>query len=237
MEKRKKLYEGKAKSVWSTDDPGVSVMYFKDDATAFNAAKKGSIRDKGVVNNKVSARIFEYLEAEGVKTHFIERLGEREMAVKSLEIIPVEVIVRNVAAGSLTKRLGVEEGTELKTPILEFCYKSDELGDPFINDYIIEAFGYATRQEVKFMEETTLRVNELLTDFFDKRGIILVDFKLEYGRHGGEGGEVLLGDEVTPDGCRLWDKATHEKLDKDRFRRDLGKIEEAYEEVLRKVME
>jgi phosphoribosylaminoimidazole-succinocarboxamide synthase len=233
MGKKEKLYEGKAKVVYSTDDPEVAIMHFKDEATAFNAKKKGVIKDKGVINNKVSSRLFQYLEENGIKTHFVEQLSEREMAVKRLEIIPVEVIVRNFTAGSLAKRMGVEEGMELKRPVLEFCYKSDELGDPFINDYIIKAFEFASTQEVRFMEETALKVNKLLTDFFDERGIILVDFKLEFGRHKDE---VLLADEITPDGCRLWEKGTLEKLDKDRFRRDLGKIEEAYEEVLRKVM-
>ncbi len=233
MEKKEKLYEGKAKAIYTTDDPDVLIMHFKDEATAFNAKKKGIIKEKGVINNKVSSRIFEFLEANGIRTHFVERLTDRDMAVKNLDIIPVEVIVRNFTAGSISKRLGIPEGIELKTPIVEYCYKSDELGDPFINDFIIRAFEYAGEDELRWMEETALKVNKLLTDFFDERGIILVDFKLEFGRHKGE---VLLGDEITPDGCRLWDKKTLEKLDKDRFRRDLGKIEEAYEEVLRKVM-
>ncbi len=234
MKKLGKLYEGKAKVLYETDDPNLLVQYFKDDATAFNAGKKGVIGDKGVVNNKVSERIFKYLSENGVKSHFVERLDDREMLVKRLEIIQVEVIVRNVAAGSIARRMGVEEGTELKDTIVEFCYKSDELGDPFINEYVIRAFGLASDDEVRVMTETALKVNELLTRFFDERGIVLVDFKLEFGRHNGE---VLLGDEITPDGCRLWEKGTLEKLDKDRFRRDLGKIEEAYAEVLRKVME
>jgi phosphoribosylaminoimidazole-succinocarboxamide synthase len=233
MEKKEKLYEGKAKVVYSTDVPDLFIMHFKDEATAFNAKKKGIIKEKGVINNKMSSRLFQYLEEKGVKTHFVEQLSAREMAVKKLDIIPIEVIVRNVAAGSLAKRIGVEEGTELKDIVMEFCYKSDELGDPFINDSIIRAFGFAGDEELSLMKDTSLTVNKLLTRFFDERGIILVDFKLEFGRHKGE---VLLGDEITPDGCRLWDKETKEKLDKDRFRRDLGKIEEAYEEVLRKVM-
>jgi phosphoribosylaminoimidazole-succinocarboxamide synthase len=233
MEKREKLYEGKAKAIYTTDDPDTLIMHFKDEATAFDAKKKGVIRNKGVINNKVSSRLFKFLEEKQIKTHFVSELTEREMAVKRLDIIPVEVIVRNFTAGSIAKRLGVEEGIELKTPVVEFCYKSDELGDPFINDSIIKAFGFANQDEVRRMEETSLKVNKLLSKFFDERGIILVDFKLEFGRHKGK---MLLGDEITPDGCRLWDKETKEKLDKDRFRRDLGKIEEAYEEVLRKVM-
>ena len=234
MKRLEQLYEGKAKILYSTDNPDLLIQYFKDDATAFNAEKKGTIKDKGVINNKVSSRIFKYLEDKGVKTHFVERLSDREMLAKKVEIIPVEVLIRNVAAGSLSKRLGVEEGTPLKSTVLEFCYKSDPLGDPFINEYVIRAFGYATDEEMEKIKNTALKVNDILSKFFDERGIILVDFKLEFGRHKGE---VLLADEITPDGCRLWDKKTHEKLDKDRFRRDLGKIEEAYEEVLRKVME
>ena len=234
MKRLEQLYEGKAKILYSTDNPDLLIQYFKDDATAFNAEKKGTIKDKGIINNKVSSRIFKYLEDKGVKTHFVERMSEREMLAKKVEIIPVEVLVRNVAAGSLSKRLGVEEGTPLKSTILEFCYKSDPLGDPFINEYIIRAFSFATDEETEKIKKTALKVNDILSKFFDERGIMLVDFKLEFGRHKGE---VLLADEITPDGCRLWDKKTHEKLDKDRFRRDLGRIEEAYEEVLRKVME
>jgi phosphoribosylaminoimidazole-succinocarboxamide synthase len=233
MEKKEKLYEGKAKAIYTTDDPDTLIMHFKDEATAFDAKKKGVIKNKGVINNRVSSRLFKFLEEKQIKTHFVGELSEREMAVKRLDIIPVEVIVRNFTAGSIAKRLGVEEGIELKSPVVEFCYKSDELGDPFINDSIIKAFGFANQDEVLRMEETSLKVNKLLSKFFDERGIILVDFKLEFGRHKGT---LLLGDEITPDGCRLWDKETKEKLDKDRFRRDLGKIEEAYEEVLRKVM-
>ncbi len=233
MEKREKLYEGKAKVIYTTDDPDTLIMHFKDEATAFDAKKKGVIKNKGVINNRISSRLFKFLEEKGIKTHFVSELTEREMAVKRLDIIPVEVIVRNFTAGSISKRLGVEEGIELKTPVVEFCYKSDELGDPFINASIIKAFGFANQDEVRRMEETSLKVNKLLSKFFDERGIILVDFKLEFGRHKGT---LLLGDEITPDGCRLWDKETKEKLDKDRFRRDLGKIEEAYEEVLNKVM-
>ncbi|VAW38468.1 Phosphoribosylaminoimidazole-succinocarboxamide synthase [hydrothermal vent metagenome] len=234
LEKKEQLYEGKAKVLFATNDPDYVIQYFKDDATAFNAEKKGTIENKGVVNNTISAVIFKYLEAEGVKTHFVEQLSERESLTRYLEIIPVEVIVRNITAGSISKRLGVEEGIVLKQPILEFCYKDDDLGDPFICESIIYAFDYATPEEMKHISETALKVNELLSKFFDERGITLVDYKLEFGRFKGE---VLLADEITPDGCRLWEKGTNEKLDKDRFRRDLGNIEEAYEKVLNKVME
>lgn len=234
MEKREKLYEGKAKVLFTTDDPDLLVQYFKDEATAFDGKKKGIIEEKGVLNNKISSAIFKMLEERGVKTHFVEQLNDREMLVKKLRIIPVEVVVRNIVAGSLSKRLGIEEGTALSEPIVEFFYKSDPLGDPMINEYHARVFGYATDAELKEMSGTALRINEILSRFFDERGIILVDFKLEFGEHKGS---VLLGDEITPDGCRLWDKATREKLDKDRFRRDLGKVGEAYQEVLRKVME
>ncbi|MEE9613584.1 MAG: phosphoribosylaminoimidazolesuccinocarboxamide synthase [Thermodesulfobacteriota bacterium] len=232
-EKKEELYEGKAKIIYSTNDPELSIMHFKDDATAFDGKKKGTIVEKGVVNNAVSSRIFEFLAEKGIKSHFVEKLSEREMLVKKLEIIPVEVIIRNLVAGSLAKRLGVEEGTELKETVLELCYKSDELGDPFINGYVVRAMGFATAEELKIMTDTAMEINGHLTKFFDERGILLVDYKLEFGRHKGE---VLLGDEITPDGCRLWDKKTREKLDKDRFRRDLGNVEESYREVMKKVL-
>lgn len=234
MEKKEQIYEGKAKIIYSTDDPDLHIMYFKDDATAFDGAKKGTIEEKGIINNSVSTRIFEFLEANGIKTHFVEKLSEREMLVKNMDIIMVEVIPRNVVAGSLAKKMGIEEGVELKSPILELCYKDDALHDPMINDDYVIAFGFATKEELAHMKETAMKVNSLLSAFFDERGIILVDFKLEFGRHKGE---VLLADEITPDGCRLWDKVTKEKLDKDRFRRDLGNIEESYKTVLDKVME
>ncbi|MBI5234146.1 MAG: phosphoribosylaminoimidazolesuccinocarboxamide synthase [Deltaproteobacteria bacterium] len=232
MKRLEKLYEGKAKIIYATDDADHLIMYFKDEATAFDGKKKGIIEDKGILNNTVSARLFSYLEENGIRTHFVKTFSAREMLVKKVEIIPVEVIVRNLAAGSLSKRLGIEEGTLLKMPIVDYCYKSDALGDPFINEYHIKAFGFAEESELEKMEATALKVNGLLERFFDERGIILVDFKVEFGRFKGE---VLLADEITPDGCRLWDKATKEKLDKDRFRRDLGNVEEAYREVARKV--
>ncbi|MBI3753133.1 MAG: phosphoribosylaminoimidazolesuccinocarboxamide synthase [Deltaproteobacteria bacterium] len=234
MKRLEKLYEGKAKILYATDNPDLLIQYFKDEATAFDGKKKGIIKEKGILNNKISSRIFQYLEDKGIPTHFVERPSDREMAVKKMQIIPIEVVVRNIAAGSLAKRMGVEEGTPLKKTILEFYYKSDPLGDPMINDYHIEAFGLAQKFEADVLKEMALEINGYLSKFFDERGITLVDFKLEFGRHKGQ---ILLGDEITPDGCRLWDKQTKEKMDKDRFRRDMGKIEEAYQEVCRKVLE
>lgn len=234
MKRLEKIYEGKAKVLYTCEDPNLIIQYFKDEATAFDGKKKGIIREKGVLNNKISSRIFKHLEERGVDTHFVEMLSDREMLVRKLKIIPIEVVVRNIAAGSLAKRMGVEEGTPLKETVLEFYYKSDPLGDPMINEYHVKAFNLAKQDELRRMEVLALKINKFLSDFFDERGIILVDFKLEFGIHNGK---VLLGDEITPDGCRLWDKTTKEKMDKDRFRRDLGKVEEAYQEVLRKVLE
>ncbi|MBI5902949.1 MAG: phosphoribosylaminoimidazolesuccinocarboxamide synthase [Deltaproteobacteria bacterium] len=234
MKRLEKIYEGKAKVLYTTEDPNLLIQYFKDEATAFDGKKKGIIRDKGVLNNKISSRIFRHLEDRGVKTHFVDMPSDREMLVKKLRIIPIEVVVRNVVAGSLSKRMGVEEGAPLKETILELYYKSDPLGDPMINEYHVKAFGLAEADELRKMEVSALKINRFLSEFFDERGITLVDFKLEFGVHRGE---LLLGDEITPDGCRLWDKETREKMDKDRFRRDLGKVEEAYQEVLRKVLE
>ena len=232
MKKGEAFYEGKAKILYATDDPYLIIQYFKDDATAFNAQKRGTIREKGIMNNKISEVLFKFLEAEGVPTHFVQRLTDRDMLVRRLQIIPVEVIVRNLIAGSLAKRLGLEEGGPLSTPVLEHCYKSDALGDPMVNEFHIRALGWATQEELKEIEALAFRVNELLKDFFDRRSLILVDFKLEFGRHHGK---VYLGDEICPDTCRLWDKGSLEKLDKDRFRRDLGKVEDAYQEVCRRV--
>jgi len=233
MKQLKKIYEGKAKILYATDSPDLLIQYFKDEATAFDGKKKGIIQEKGILNNKISSRLFQYLEDKGIPTHFVERPSDREMVVKKLEIIPIEVVVRNIVAGSLAKRMGVEEGMSLKKTILEFYYKSDPLGDPMINDYHIEAFGLARKFEVDILKEMAIEINGYLSKFFDEKGIILVDFKLEFGRHKGQ---ILLGDEITPDGCRLWDKETNEKMDKDRFRRDLGKIEEAYQEVCRRAL-
>ncbi len=224
-----KLYEGKAKVLYATDDPKLVIQYFKDDATAFNAQKRGTIVDKGIMNNTISSKIFQDLEKEGVVTHFVRKLSDREMLVRKLDIVPVEVVMRNVIAGSLSKRMGRPEGEVLAHPILELYYKDDALGDPMINDDHIAVFNLATPEEMKEIRRLAFKVNDYLRTFFDKRGICLVDFKLEFGRCDGR---ILLGDEITPDGCRLWDKATNEKLDKDRFRRDLGNVEEAYHRVL-----
>jgi len=226
------FYEGKAKKLYSTSDPDLVIAYFKDDATAFNAKKRGTIEDKGVMNNRISELFFMLLEKNGVKTHFVRRLNDREMLCKRLQIIPVETVVRNIVAGSLAKRLGREEGEQLKRPIVEYYYKSDPLDDPLILGEHAIAFGWATAEELKQIDTKALRVNELLSKFLDERGVILVDFKLEFGRHHGE---ILLGDEMCPDTCRFWDKATRQKLDKDRFRRDLGGVEDAYHEMLRRV--
>jgi len=229
MEKLEKLYEGKAKILYKTSDPDLLIQYFKDDASAFDGKKKGTIVDKGVMNNHMSSRIFEYLEENGVKTHFVKTLNDREMLVKNLEIIPVEVVLRNVAAGSLCKRLGIEEGRVFEEqPILEFFYKSDPLGDPMINECHVDIFGWATKEEVEILKSEGIKINKLMVEFFKERKIRLVDFKVEFGRHKGE---VLLGDEISPDGCRLWDWETNEKMDKDRFRFNLGSVEEKYQEV------
>ncbi|MBO8158300.1 phosphoribosylaminoimidazolesuccinocarboxamide synthase [Thermosyntropha sp.] len=226
------LYEGKAKKIYATEDPKVLWMYYKDDATAFDGAKKGIINNKGIMNNRVSNLLFRLLEENGVETHLIEPLDERNVLVKKLDMIPVEIVVRNKVAGSLAKRLGIEEGTDLKGTIIELYYKNDELGDPMINEYHAEVMGWATRNELKEMQEKALKINQVLVHFFDSIGIILVDYKLEFGRLDGR---VILGDEISPDTCRLWDKESLEKLDKDRFRRNLGKEEEAYMEVVRRI--
>ncbi|MBI4525162.1 MAG: phosphoribosylaminoimidazolesuccinocarboxamide synthase [Deltaproteobacteria bacterium] len=232
MKKGEAFYEGKAKILYSTDDPDLIIQHFKDDATAFNAQKRGTIREKGVMNNRISEVLFKYLEAEGVPTHFVQRLTDRDMVVRRLQIIPVEVIVRNLVAGSLAKRLGLEEGIPLSRPVLEHCYKNDALGDPMVNTFHILALKWASESELKEIEKLAFQTNELLRVFFDRRNLILVDFKLEFGRHRGK---ILLGDEICPDTCRIWEKGTLEKLDKDRFRRDLGKVEDAYQEVCRRV--
>ena len=232
VQKLEQLYEGKAKKIFRTDDHDLFWVEYKDDATAFDGKKKGSIADKGYFNNQISAIMFEYLREKGVDSHFVKLLSDREQLVKSLKIIPVEVIARNIAAGSLAKRLGLEEGTELKRPVLEFCYKSDELGDPMINEYHIAAMEWASQEEMDIIKEQSWKINEIQKNFFETKGIILVDFKLEFGRYQGN---VLLGDEISPDTCRFWDAETREKLDKDRFRRDLGGVEDAYREVLRRL--
>ncbi len=223
------LYEGKAKQVFETENANEYIVHYKDDATAFNGEKKGTIHDKGVLNNKISSFFFELLTKEGVPNHFIKRLNDRDQLVKKLKIVPLEVIVRNVVAGSLSKRLGIEEGTPCKQPILEFCYKDDELGDPFVNTSQILALDWATKEQVDLISQYALKVNDVLKAFLAEKKVILVDFKLEFGIHNGE---ILLGDEISPDTCRFWDSETMEKLDKDRFRRDLGNVENAYHEML-----
>ncbi|WP_343208311.1 phosphoribosylaminoimidazolesuccinocarboxamide synthase [Anaerolentibacter hominis] len=232
MKKLEMLYEGKAKKVYSTDAEDVYIVDYKDDATAFNGLKKGTIAGKGVVNNKMSNFLFQMLEKEGVPTHYVEELSDRETAVKKVEIVPLEVIIRNIAAGSFSKRLGVEEGRKLLCPTLEFSYKDDDLGDPLINDYFALALGLATREEIDRISELAFKVNEELCKYFLTIGIELVDFKLEFGRCNGE---IILADEISPDTCRLWDSTTHAKLDKDRFRRDMGDVEEAYIEVAKRI--
>ncbi len=234
MEKREKLYEGKAKIIHATDDADLIIQYFKDDATAFDGKKKGLIESKGIVNNKISEVLFKYLEENGIPTHFVKRLSDREMLNKKLDIILVEVVARNIIAGSLSKRLGKDEGETLKNPIIEYYYKDDDLGDPMINMDHIRVLDLATDDEMTKIRDYATRINILLTKFFSDRNIDLVDFKLEFGRHNGE---ILLGDEICPDTCRLWDKTTGEKMDKDRFRRDMGKVEDAYAEVLKRVLE
>lgn len=232
MAKLDLLYEGKAKKVFTTQEDDVLIVSYKDDATAFNGEKKGTIMGKGVINNRMTNHIFQMLEEKGIPTHYIQELNDRETEVKKVEIIPLEVIVRNVSAGSFAKKLGIEEGIELKAPTLEFSYKNDALGDPFINDYYAIALGLATREEIEAITTLVFRINEELQRFFDKRGIRLIDFKVEFGRYHGT---VILADEISPDTCRLWDSKTNEKLDKDRFRRDLGNVEEAYEEVWKRL--
>ncbi|MBI2345776.1 MAG: phosphoribosylaminoimidazolesuccinocarboxamide synthase [Deltaproteobacteria bacterium] len=231
-----KLREGKAKILYATDDPQLLIQYFKDDATAFNAQKRGTILNKGVINNHISTILFQFLTREGIPNHFVDRLSDREMLVKRCDIIPLEVVQRNLLAGSLAKRMGREEGAVLPFPVLEYYYKNDALGDPMINADHAVAFGLASREDLTAIETITRRVNDFLRAYFDQMGICLVDFKLEFGWHKGSGGPtLLLADEITPDGCRLWDKSTREKLDKDRFRRDLGRVEEAYQRVYRLV--
>jgi len=232
VEKGKLLYEGKAKKVYATGEPDLYWTEFKDDATAFNGKKKGTIQDKGYYNNQISAILFQWLEERGIENHFVKLLSDREMLVKALKIIPVEVIARNIAAGSLAKRLGLEEGTELSRPVLEFCYKSDELDDPMINDYHIAALDLATAEQMQGIKKQAWEINQLLTKRFKELGILLVDFKLEFGLHKGK---VILGDEISPDTCRFWDAETKEKLDKDRFRRDMGGVEDAYQEIYRRL--
>lgn len=231
MEK-KPLYEGKAKKVYATENPDEYLVYYKDDATAFNGVKKGTILNKGVLNNKISAFFFNLLGQHGIPHHFVRQISDREMIVKKLDILLIEVVVRNIAAGSLAKRIGWEEGRKMPTTVLELYYKNDDLGDPLINEYHVKALGLATPEQVKAIEEYALKINEILGSFLKTKKLELIDFKLEFGLHNGQ---ILLGDEISPDTCRFWDAETGEKLDKDRFRRDLGNVEEAYVEVLQRL--
>ncbi len=226
------LYEGKAKKVFETSDPDLVIVDYKDDATAFNGEKKGTIVGKGVINNKMTNYMFGLLEKEGVPTHLVEELSDRETLVKKVEIVPLEVIVRNVAAGSFSKKLGIEEGRKLSCPTLEFSYKNDDLGDPFINDYYALALDLATNEEIDTIAKYAFKVNEFMLKFFKEINVDLIDFKIEFGRFHGQ---ILLADEISPDTCRFWDSTTHEKLDKDRFRRDMGGVEDAYNEMMRRI--
>ncbi len=232
--KMEQLYEGKAKKVFATNDPDLVIVDYKDDATAFNGEKKGTILGKGAINNKMTNLMLRLLEKEGVPTHYVKEISDRETIVKKVEIVPLEVIVRNVAAGSFSKKLGIEEGTPLKQPTLEFSYKCDELGDPFINDYYALGLGLATEEEIKDITKYAFMVNDFMVKFFKKVNVDLIDFKIEFGRFHGK---IILADEISPDTCRFWDSTTHEKLDKDRFRRDMGGVEDAYQEMMKRVTE
>ncbi len=234
MEKKEQLYEGKAKKVFATDDPNLVIVSYKDDATAFNGEKKGTIAGKGAINNVMSNHMFQLLEQQGVPTHFVEQLSDRETVVKKVSIVPLEVIVRNISAGSFAKRYGVKEGIVFDEPTFELSYKNDDLGDPLMNEYHAIALGLATRGEIELIKSMTFKVNEVMKQYFDTLNVTLVDFKLEFGKTAD--GTIVLADEISPDTCRLWDKTTGEKLDKDRFRRDMGGVEEAYQEIMKRVM-
>ena len=233
MKKLEQVYEGKAKKVFKTDDENLFIVDYKDDATAFNGLKKGTIAGKGAINNRMTNSMMQLLEQHGIPTHFVQELSERETLVKRVKIVPIEVIVRNVAAGSLAKRLGLAEGTRLKSTVLEYCYKNDELGDPMINDYHVFAMDLATKEELEKIAAYSFKINEIMTAFFKEIGVDLIDFKLEYGIT--NDGTLVLADEISPDTCRFWDVKTGEKLDKDRFRRDLGGVEEAYQEMMKRL--
>ena len=234
MEKKEQLYEGKAKKVFATDDANLVIVDYKDDATAFNGEKKGTITGKGVINNVMSNHMFQLLEQQGVPTHFVEQLSDRETVVKKVSIVPLEVIVRNISAGSFAKRYGVKEGIVFDEPTFELSYKNDDLGDPLMNDYHAIALKLATREEIELIKSMTFKINEVMKQYFDTLNVTLVDFKLEFGKTAD--GTIVLADEISPDTCRLWDKTTGEKLDKDRFRRDMGGVEEAYQEIMKRVM-
>ena len=233
MKKCEMLYEGKAKKVYTTEDPELYIVDYKDDATAFNGLKKGTISGKGVINNRVTNHLMKMLEGKGIPTHFVEELSDRETVVKKVKIVPLEVIVRNIAAGSMSKRLGIEEGTVLPTTVLEYSYKNDDLGDPLINDYHALAMQLCTREELDQIASYAFKINEILKAFFKEINVDLVDFKLEFGKL--SNGTIVLADEISPDTCRFWDATTHEKLDKDRFRRDMGNVEDAYQEVFKRI--
>ncbi len=234
IEKKEQLYEGKAKKVFATNDPNLVIVSYKDDATAFNGVKRGTIVGKGVVNNRMSNYLMEKLEKEGIPTHYVQELSERETLVKKVKIVPLEVIVRNIAAGSLAKRLGLEEGVVMKKTVLEYCYKCDELNDPMVNDYHILAMEYCTKEELDQIASMSFKINDFLKKYFASINIDLVDFKLEFGKTAD--GQIVLADEISPDTCRFWDATTHEKLDKDRFRRDMGGVEDAYKEMMKRVL-
>lgn len=234
MERTVQMYEGKAKKVYATDDADFCIVSYKDDATAFNGLKKGTIMGKGAINNRVTNHLMRLLEREGIPTHFVRELSDRETVVKKVTIIPLEVIVRNIAAGSLAKRLGLEEGTKMKRMVLEFSYKNDDLGDPMVNEYHILAMEYATKEEIDLIAQYSFKINEFLSHYLSDVNIELVDFKLEFGKTAE--GQVVLADEISPDTCRFWDRVTGEKLDKDRFRRDLGHVEDAYHEILKRLL-
>ncbi|MBQ3274072.1 MAG: phosphoribosylaminoimidazolesuccinocarboxamide synthase [Christensenellaceae bacterium] len=233
MEKKSQLYEGKAKKVFATDDPNFCIVEYKDDATAFNGLKKGTIEGKGVINNKMSNYLMQMLEKKGVPTHFVEELSDRETLVKKVSIVPLEVIIRNISAGSFSKRYGVDEGIQFDEPTIEFSYKNDDLGDPLINAYHAKALGLATWDEINLIKDMSFKINSELKSYFKTLGIKLVDFKLEFGKT--PDGTIVLADEISPDTCRFWDAETNEKLDKDRFRRDMGGVEDAYKEVMRRL--
>ncbi len=234
MEKTIQMYEGKAKKVYATNDENYCIVSYKDDATAFNGLKKGTILGKGAINNRVTNHLMKLLEKNGIPTHFVEELSDRETVVKKVTIVPLEVIVRNIAAGSLAKRLGLAEGTKMKSTVLEYCYKDDELGDPMINEYHILAMEFATKEEIDLIAKYSFKINEILSNYLKDANIELIDFKLEFGKTAD--GQIVLADEISPDTCRFWDTVTGEKLDKDRFRRDLGNVEDAYQEVLKRLM-
>ena len=234
MQKTTQLYEGKAKKVYATEDPEYCIVSYKDDATAFNGLKKGSIAGKGAINNRVTNHLMKLLEKNGIPTHYVEELNDRETVVRRVKIVPLEVIVRNIAAGSLAKRLGVEEGTKLHSTVLEYCYKDDALGDPMVNEYHILAMQWATKEELDKIASYALKINKVLSDYLKAVNIELIDFKLEFGKT--SDGTIVLADEISPDTCRFWDSVTKEKLDKDRFRRDLGGVEDAYHEILKRLL-